>query len=125
MLARQQNRLYSIPQDIIQEFGGQHSTRVICRGKVMSVEHNLTTTAHTTGKVVLQQLSSSDDDVDAAGVEVDGSVLPRIVVEFVNENLRVKSVSIDGSENCLAIVPDLIFLLDMSTGEAVGTPEYR
>lgn len=126
-LARQQGRLFDIPQSIIGEFGGSQSAQVICRGKIISVEHSLTMTAHTTGKVLLQQLSADDVETGTdTGAGADrAESLPRVVVEFVNENLRVKTISADGSEKSLAIVPDLIFLLDMTTGEAIGTPEYR
>lgn len=113
-LARQESRLFDIPKSVIREFGGERSARVICCGKIISVEHNLTMTAHTTGKVLLQPLSGDESE----GFErVDGQV----VVEFINENLLVKTAH----EEILAIVPDLIFLLDMATGEAIGTPEYR
>ncbi|PGH17467.1 hypothetical protein AJ79_01067 [Helicocarpus griseus UAMH5409] len=121
-LAKNEGRLYSVSDDIIREFGGEKSAKVIFRGKIISVEHSLSVTAHTTGKVVIQQLSPDelgvDGDDQARGPE-------KIVVEFVNENLSVKGVNGNGSEEYLAVVPDLIMLLDMATGEAVGTPEYR
>ncbi|OAX80456.1 hypothetical protein ACJ72_05210 [Emergomyces africanus] len=123
-IARQEAHLFSVADDIIREFGGEQSAKVIFRGKIISVEHSLSATAHTTGKVVLQQLSP--DELGMDGMELLLSKGPeRVVVEFVNENLSVKGINFDGSEECIAVVPDLIMLLDMSTGEAVGTPEYR
>ncbi|OJD12468.1 hypothetical protein AJ78_06939 [Emergomyces pasteurianus Ep9510] len=121
-LARQGGHFFTVAEDIIREFGGEQSAKVIFNGKIISVEHSLSATAHTTGKVVLQQLSPDE-------LGIDGIELPkgpeRVVVEFVNENLSVKGINYDGSEEYIAVVPDLIMLLDMSTGEAVGTPEYR
>ncbi|QSS56068.1 hydantoinase [Histoplasma capsulatum var. duboisii H88] len=121
-LARQRGQLFSVMDDIIREFGGAQSAKVVFRGKIISVEHSLSATAHTTGKVVLQQLSP--DELGVGDMEVSHGP-ERVVVEFVNENLSAKGVYSDGSEEYLAVVPDLIMLLDVSTGEAVGAPEYR
>ncbi|EEH43923.1 uncharacterized protein PADG_00212 [Paracoccidioides brasiliensis Pb18] len=121
-LAQQEGRLFSVSDDIVCEFGGKQSAKVVFYGKIISVEHSLSATAHTTGKVVLQQLSP--DELGTQGAEQPGGPT-RIVVEFVNENLSVKVIKDDGSDEYLSVVPDLIMLLDMSTGEAVGTPEYR
>ncbi|PGH28925.1 hypothetical protein GX50_08331 [[Emmonsia] crescens] len=122
-LARQEGHLFSVADDIIREFGGEQSAKVIFQGKIISVEHSLSATAHTTGKVVLQQLSA--DELGMDGIELSRVGPERVVVEFVNENLSAKAINYDGSEEYIAVVPDLIMLLDMSTGEAVGTPEYR
>ncbi|EEQ86155.1 hypothetical protein RJZ56_002839 [Blastomyces dermatitidis] len=121
-LAKQGGHLFSVADEIIREFGGAPSAKVIFRGKIISVEHSLSATAHTTGKVALQQLSADELGVDGAGLSNGPE---RVVVEFVNENLSARGIYYDGSEEYLAVVPDLIMLLDMDTGEAVGTPEYR
>ncbi|KAK2746156.1 hypothetical protein FQN55_005785 [Onygenales sp. PD_40] len=124
-LARQQGRLFGVAGDIIREFGGEQCAAVIFRGKIVSVEHSLSASAHTTGKVVLQRLSA--DELGGGDEDGEGGVVgfEKVVVEFVNENLSVKGVSENGEEEYLAVVPDLIILLDIATGEAVGTPEYR
>ncbi|KAI5308451.1 hypothetical protein KEM55_005662, partial [Ascosphaera atra] len=92
-LARQQGRVSSsVPRDIIREFGGETSAKVLFYGKVVSVEHNLSATAHTTGKVVLQRLPPDEvggGDAAAAAV-AEGAVASscsKVLVEFVNENL--------------------------------------
>jgi len=47
------------------------------------------------------------------------------VIPYMNENLAAIGKNDKGKEIVLATVPDLIFLLDVSTGEAIGCQEYR
>ncbi|KAI5302185.1 ribosomal protein S5, partial [Ascosphaera pollenicola] len=121
-IARNQGRASSVPKDIIREFGGDKAAKVLFYGKIISVEHHLSATAHTNGKAVLQKLSADEVTTGQLYTQANAS---KIVVEFVNENLSVKSFDGEVEGEYLALVPDLIFLLNMTTGEAVGTPEYK
>lgn len=58
----------------------------------------------------MQSNLGSDEDETPESVRVD----------FQNENLRVTQ-----KEKALAIVPDLITVLDSETGSAVGTQDFR
>ncbi|KAI5284342.1 hypothetical protein KEM54_001413 [Ascosphaera aggregata] len=120
-IARKQGRVYSMSRDIIQEFGGDEAAKVLFRGKIISVEHNLSATAHSTGTITLQKLSDDEITADPSYTQMTAT---KIMVEFVNENLSVKVLDGESPGEYLALVPDLIFLLDVGTGEAVGTPEY-
>lgn len=94
--------------DIIREFGGAQSAKVVFRGKIISVEHSLSSTAHTTGKVVLQQLSP--DELGVGDMEVSHGP-ERVVVEFVNENLSAKGIYSDGSEEVTSTACLYVFLM--------------
>lgn len=46
-------------------------------------------------------------------------------IEFQNENLRADLTISDGKKELIAVVPDLITVLDSQSGLALGTHEYR
>ncbi|WQF87079.1 Putative hydantoinase A/oxoprolinase, hydantoinase/oxoprolinase, ATPase, nucleotide binding protein [Colletotrichum destructivum] len=121
-LAQQRGTVASVTGDIIEAAGGPGSARVLFQGKIRGVESTLTTTAHSLGKVTVERLSESEMETETDRV---GEGLREVVVPFMNENLGVLGKLEDGSETILATVPDLIFLLDTSTGEAIGVQEYR
>ncbi|TQN63946.1 putative D-/L-hydantoinase subunit A, partial [Colletotrichum shisoi] len=121
-LAQQRGAVAHVAGDIIEAAGGPGSARVLFQGKIRGVESTLTTTAHSLGKVTVERLSESEMETETDRV---GEGLREVVVPFMNENLGVLGKLEDGSETILAAVPDLIFLLDTSTGEAIGVQEYR
>jgi len=120
-VAQQTSSLSTVTEKIIDQFGGTKSAKAIFTGKMRSVESSLTTSAHSVGKVIIERLGEgemeSDNDRESEFTEVH--------IPFTNENLAVVAKSEDGSEKVLATVPDLIILLDTSTGEAIGVQEYR
>ncbi|KAK1990631.1 hydantoinase/oxoprolinase [Colletotrichum falcatum] len=107
---------------VVEAAGGPGSARVLFQGKIRGVESTLTATAHSLGRVTVERLGEGEMETEADRV---GEGLREVVVPFMNENLAVLGKSDDGGETTLATVPDLIFLLDTSTGEAVGVQEYR
>ncbi|EXJ83122.1 hypothetical protein A1O1_06741 [Capronia coronata CBS 617.96] len=119
--AQQSASLSTIPEAIIEECGGDQTARRLFQGKIRSVESALTTTAHNLGKVTIESLSEGEmeGDADKAGDWTE------VVIPFMNENLAVVGKDAKGEETVLATVPDLIFLLDVSTGENIGVQEYR
>ncbi|KAL0935436.1 hydantoinase [Colletotrichum truncatum] len=121
-LAQQAGTVSTVTRDLIEAAGGPGGAKVLFQGKIRSVESTLTTTAHSLGKVTVERLSESEMETDIDRV---GEGLKEVVVPFMNENLGVLGKLEDGTEKVLATVPDLIFLLDTSTGEAVGVQEYR
>jgi DUF917 family protein len=69
---------------------------------------------------------TDDDQADS-----DNPFRGKIKIPFKNENIAAIRVRDDGDgslerqEDVLAIVPDLISVIDAQNGEAIGTPEYR
>jgi DUF917 family protein len=126
-LARCTNRVDTVAESIIDEVGGPESARVLFKGKIVGVERVLKM-GHAYGTCIIE-----------AG-EL-GSAKERLVIPFKNENIYAKKQYADGTEEVslvnvghwsaltdvqiLAIVPDLVSVLDAQNGEAIGTQEYR
>lgn len=117
MKARQSNRIDTVAETIIDEVGGPESAKVLFKGKIIGVERTLRM-GHVYGEVIIEasDVSSSDKPAEFKG---------KIKIPFKNENIAVFKMNNDGSEDMLAIVPDLISVIDAQNGEAIGTPEYR
>ncbi|KAF8214085.1 hypothetical protein K438DRAFT_1902196 [Mycena galopus ATCC 62051] len=111
-LCRSKNQIDSVAEAIIDEVGGKESAKLLFRGKIVSVERK-TVKGHVYGEVVI---SASD---------VSGVVSGLLKIPFKNENIMAIAVDVNGKEEVVASVPDLISVSDASTGEAIGTPEYR
>lgn len=68
----------------------------------------------------------TDDETDS-----NNPFQGKIKIPFKNENIAAIRMSSDDSgalerqKDVLAIVPDLISVIDAQNGEAIGTPEYR
>ncbi|KAH8586429.1 hydantoinase/oxoprolinase [Bisporella sp. PMI_857] len=120
-IAQQTSSLSSVPNKIIEECGGNKSAKRLFTGKIRSVESSLTTTAHSVGKVIIERLS--DNEIESA--DERQASYTEVHIPFMNENLAILAKSENGEEMVLATAPDLIFLLDVSTGEAIGVQEYR
>jgi DUF917 family protein len=73
---------------------------------------------HVYGEVLI-----SASDVSGAGGAVEFTGMFKI--PFKNENILATAIDVDGKEEVVASVPDLICVCDASDGEAIGTPEYR
>lgn len=116
-LCRSRNQIDSVADAIIEEVGGNKSAKVLFKGKIVSVERK-TIKGHVHGEVVI-----SASDVSGAGRAVEFSGVLKI--PFKNENIMASAVGVDGKEEVVASVPDLICVCDALNGEAIGTPEYR
>lgn len=73
---------------------------------------------HVYGEVIIEA-SETSSSPQVAGFE------GRIKIPFKNENIAAFKIKDDGTEEVLAVVPDLISVIDAQSGEAIGTPEYR
>lgn len=118
MLARKGNRIDSVAESIIEAVGGPSTGRVLFKGKIVGVERKLHM-GHVYGEVI----------IEGTGQEHPG----KIKIPFKNENIAAIRIH-DGQEtnpgeekdeDVLAIVPDLVSVIDAQNGEAIGTPEYR
>lgn len=112
--ARRGNRVGQVAEDIVQEVGGSQAAKVLWKGKIVGVERQLRT-GHVYGECIIQGTGRFEGR--------------RIKIPFKNENIAaiVEGEEDDKAEQdrVLAIVPDLIAVLDAQNGEAIGTPEYR
>lgn len=112
-LSRCTNQVDTVAESIIDEVGGPTSAKVLFKGKIVGVERVLRM-GHAYGEVIIE--SASEDGTSPA---------ERIVIPFKNENIFVKKIGPDGQEEVLAVVPDLVCVIDAQNGEAIGTQEYR
>jgi DUF917 family protein len=125
--AREENRIGSVAEAILDEFGGQSAGKVLWKGKIIGVTRNLKT-GHIYGECLIQgsEVSENDDHSSSSDSPSYHGVLK---IPFKNENIAAIKVRDDGGseqqEDVLAIVPDLVSVIDAQNGEAVGTPEYR
>ncbi|KAI4631615.1 uncharacterized protein J4E87_002321 [Alternaria ethzedia] len=116
--ARKENRIDNVAQSIIDAVGGSETGRALFKGKIVGVERKLYM-GHVYGEVI----------IEATGSEYQG----KIKIPFKNENIAAIRIPDSGesttgeekNEDVLAIVPDLIAVIDAQNGEAIGTPEYR
>jgi DUF917 family protein len=116
-LCRSKNQIDAVADAIIKEVGGQKSAKVLFKGKIVLVERKMVK-GHVYGEVLI-----SASDVSGAGGAVEFTGMFKI--PFKNENILATAIDVDGKEEVVASVPDLICVCDASDGEAIGTPEYR
>jgi N-methylhydantoinase A/oxoprolinase/acetone carboxylase beta subunit/DUF917 family protein len=114
-LARCANTIDTVAESIIEEVGGAESAKVLFKGKIVGVERVLRM-GHAYGEVKIE--STTGDDATEAKKET-------LIIPFKNENIYAKRVNADGTEEIVAMVPDLITVLDAQNGEALGTQDYR
>jgi DUF917 family protein len=116
--ARKENRIDSVAESIIDAVGGPETGRVLFKGKIVGVERKLWM-GHVYGEVIIEGTES----------QFSG----KIKIPFKNENIAAirmhdgeeSKTGEERNEDVLAIVPDLISVIDAQNGEAIGTPEYR
>ncbi|KAK7951234.1 uncharacterized protein PG986_006962 [Apiospora aurea] len=129
--ARAANRVDAVAESIVEEVGGARSARVLFRGKIVGVER-ATKMGHAYGEVTIESTEERSTHEGKTAGTAD-----RLVIPFKNENIYAKKISACGeeevsmatyhlsSEQILAIVPDLVCVIDALSGEAIGTQEYR
>ncbi|KAK1660059.1 hypothetical protein BDP55DRAFT_754530 [Colletotrichum godetiae] len=123
-LARCTNAVDTVAETVVDVVGGKESARVLFRGKIVGVER-VTRMGHAYGEVIIEGYTDGSGGGDG--------VVERFVIPFKNENILAKRVDGDEREDLtflmleqiLAIVPDLVCVLDAQNGEALGTQEYR
>lgn len=121
--AHANNTVSTIAEQMIEEVGGSSTAKVLFRGKIVAVERRLFK-GHSYGEITIEQMKTSEQ-------EVSGSALPAVAtggvlkIPFKNENIYAKHIAEDGMEKYIAMVPDLISVLDTHSGRALGVPEFR
>ncbi|KAL3423298.1 hydantoinase oxoprolinase [Phlyctema vagabunda] len=120
--AKAHNTTSTIAEQIIDEVGGPETAKVLFRGKIIGVERRLWK-GHSYGEITIQQIADEDQEgSDARKTVAVGGILK---IPFKNENIYAKHIGDDGKEEFVAMVPDLIAVLDTQSGKALGVPEYR
>jgi DUF917 family protein len=116
--ARKENRIDNVAESIINAVGGVDAGRVLFKGKIVGVERKLYM-GHVYGEVIIEG--------------TDAAYTGKIKIPFKNENIAAiripegtdSETGKEKNQDVLAIVPDLISVIDAQNGEAIGTPEYR
>ena len=121
--AKAHNTSSTIAEQIIDEVGGPESAKVLFRGKIIGVERRLWK-GHSYGEITIQQIADEELE-NTEGVMRTVAVGGMLKIPFKNENIYAKHVKDDGTEEYIAMVPDLIAVLDTQSGKALGVPEYR
>ncbi|KAF2705401.1 hypothetical protein K504DRAFT_537457 [Pleomassaria siparia CBS 279.74] len=125
--ARKENRIDSVAESIIDAVGGPETGRVLFKGKIVGVSRTLRM-GHIYGEVIIEAADVSDPTTLGAKPSAFSG---KIKIPFKNENIaaiRIHDENLVGEEkdeDVLAIVPDLIAVIDTQNGEALGTPDYR
>lgn len=119
--ARQDMQIGNVAEAIIDECGGEKAGKVLWKGKIVGVERSLKT-GHVYGECLIQ-------GADVTGSNKRSMFSGMLKIPFKNENIAALKMREEGGperqEDVLAIVPDLICVIDAQNGEAIGTPEYR
>lgn len=146
--ARKVGRVDEVAEMIVEECGGggkeKTGAKVLFKGKIVGVRRQLRM-GHVYGECIIEGTDVSDGTA-AATRQSDGTTATtttredftgkRIKIPFKNENIAAIRIpeghddssddqELEKQEDVLAIVPDLIAVIDAQSGEAVGTPEYR
>jgi DUF917 family protein len=131
--ARRENCIDSVAETIVEECGGSHAAVVLWRGKIVGVERKLRK-GHVYGECIIEGVNMADlaDRPGADGITPGEAQYQGFIrIPFKNENIAVIKTSnssaedLERQEDVLAIVPDLVCVIDAQNGEAIGTPEYR
>ena len=124
--ASQNNTASTVTRQIIDELGGDGSAKLLFRGKITGVERRLHK-GYSQGDVVIQHISGDSRDVGVVADFTRRAVATggELRIPFMNENLMAIHAGDDGTSVVIASVPDLIAVLDSSSGEALGVGEYR
>lgn len=124
--ARKENRVDNVAETIIEECGGPGAGKVLWKGKIIGVDRTLRN-GHIYGECLIEGADVRDEHV--ASGDISEQFKGVVKIPFKNENIAALRVYTDREEelqeDVLAIVPDLVCVIDAQNGEAVGTPEYR
>ncbi|KAJ8072196.1 hypothetical protein PM082_015754 [Marasmius tenuissimus] len=119
-LCRARNNIDFVTDAIIDEVGGKAAAKVLFKGKIVGVERK-TVKGHVYGEVTIAAADVSGSG-SGTGDSFEGQ---KLRIPFKNENIIAVRIGKDGEEEVVASVPDLICVCDASSGEAIGTPEYK
>ena len=123
--AKEHNTSSTIAEQIVDEVGGPETAKILVRGKIIGVDRRLWK-GHSYGEISIQQVTNEEQESKIASFKMiavaEGGILK---IPFKNENIYAKHILDDGTDEYVAMVPDLIAVLDTQSGKAIGVPEYR
>ncbi|KAH8881479.1 hypothetical protein GQ53DRAFT_812639 [Thozetella sp. PMI_491] len=129
--ARRMNRVDTVAETIIDECGGPEAAKVLWKGKIVGVERTLRM-GHIYGECIVEGSDVVDSESGTTASDGVERFTGFIKIPFKNENIAAVKIASpkaasqpEKQEDVLAIVPDLISVIDAQNGEAIGTPEYR
>ncbi|XP_076436950.1 uncharacterized protein LOC143276323 isoform X2 [Babylonia areolata] len=111
-------------QDPIQALMAVEDVKALAVGKICDVTRE-TSGGFTRGRVQIEGVAydparTAEDQTD------DGGEMLRLVLDFQNENLVVRKMDEKGKElQIMAVVPDVISIMDAATAEPISTEELR
>jgi DUF917 family protein len=123
-MATKNNTLNTVTEQIITEVGGGQSAKILFSGKIVGIERRLYR-GHSHGEVVIKPVSAAESEDDGMRIGTAVATRGELRIPFMNENILAKHINDDGEEAVIACVPDLISVLNASTGKALGVGEYR
>jgi N-methylhydantoinase A/oxoprolinase/acetone carboxylase beta subunit/DUF917 family protein len=140
--ARRSNRVDSVAESIIDECGGAKGAKVLWKGKIVGVQRTLRT-GYIYGECVIEGgevVGAVESNALVSASADKQEFVGRVKIPFKNENIGVIRVADDytgdehlagsgkpaeAQDDVIALVPDLISVIDAQSGEAIGTQEYR
>lgn len=122
--AKESNTLSTVVEQIVEEVGGSKTAKVLFRGKIVAVDRRLFK-GHSYGEITIRQTDDNELESTSATTQPAVATGGVLKIPFKNENIYAKHIADDGTEKYIALVPDLISVLDTQSGKAVGVPEFR
>lgn len=125
-IAEAENTLSTAAESIVHEVGGEDCAKILFRGKIVGVERRLFK-GHSYGSITISSLTADEDersDSKATRIEAVASE-GTLRIPFKNENIYAEHTAADGTQTILASVPDLICVIDASSGKSLGVPEFK
>lgn len=122
-IAEATNSLASVAESMVQEVGGEKTSKILFRGKIVAVERRLFK-GHSYGEISIAGLSADEEEGPRKSLQAvaTGGLLK---IPFKNENILAEHIPEGESSRIIASVPDLISVLDSGSGRALGVPEFK
>jgi DUF917 family protein len=98
---------------------------LLFHGKIVDVERRLFK-GHSHGVVVIQHVPNDiREQSSASALQKAVAVGGQLRIPFMNENILAQHIREDNIEEVIASAPDLISVLNASSGKALGIEGYR
>lgn len=125
-IAEANNTVSTAAEAIVHEVGGEDCARILFRGKIVGVERRLFK-GHSYGSIIISSLKADEEDGLGANRKRLEAVAKEgtLKIPFKNENIYAEHTAVDGTKSILTSVPDLICVLDASSGKSLGVPEFK
>ncbi|THU96615.1 Hydantoinase/oxoprolinase [Dendrothele bispora CBS 962.96] len=118
-ICRQKNNLMAIPDEILKIQNG----KCLFIGKIVNVSREVRA-GFTWGEIRIARLRDDEVEDASSALVANEEGDDQMIIPFQNENLAAYVEKHDGSRSMVAIVPDLIVVLDSQSGSHLGTQMY-